>query len=326
MKQLFAFTLLFMAATPSFAADANGYTAQYECRAGGLNCNVDVATYVAQTCDQTITTATTPTNDWSALDQSNNVICLDPGDYTARGKLTLSTSGTSGTRKVLRLSGSETTHPVALSSGNRATIAQIDLGANYWVLYRLAIDGTRDSYDALNINAVGNIIDKMLVENVFANGSNLITLQNDNNTIQNSVIRKAGPSGGTSDMHCINIGLSTNAYIVNNEIYDCQGDGIQSSPGAELTKGLIIENNDVYLTAAFYSDGSGNHTPSGNYACAENALDLKSGGSSSNPVRVIHNRVWGHRWTDGHCADGSGGEEIIFHSGAPPYDYDQVMD
>ena len=48
---------MFMAAWPSFAADRNGYTAQYECRAGGPNCNVDVATYVAHACDQTITSA-----------------------------------------------------------------------------------------------------------------------------------------------------------------------------------------------------------------------------------------------------------------------------
>ena len=33
--------MLFVA-WPSFAADPNGYTAQYECRAGGQYCNVDV--------------------------------------------------------------------------------------------------------------------------------------------------------------------------------------------------------------------------------------------------------------------------------------------
>ena len=42
MTKFFAAILLFFVAWPSFAADPNGYIAQYECRAGNPNCDVDV--------------------------------------------------------------------------------------------------------------------------------------------------------------------------------------------------------------------------------------------------------------------------------------------
>jgi len=104
---------------------------------------------------------------------------------------------------------------------------------------------------------------------------------------------------------------------VNNEIYNCQGDGVIVTTPSAL--GNIIENNDIYITTAYYSDGSGNLTPSGEYACAENAIDLKGGGTSGNPLIVLQNRAWGFRWTDGNCADGSGGDAIIFHGTGNAY-------
>ncbi|MEK7382711.1 MAG: hypothetical protein AAB262_05430 [Elusimicrobiota bacterium] len=67
IERLFACTVMLLAAAPARAADLNGYTALYECRAGGPNCDVDVAALAALPCDQIITAATAPATDWSAI-------------------------------------------------------------------------------------------------------------------------------------------------------------------------------------------------------------------------------------------------------------------
>ena len=84
------------------AADINGYTAQYECRAGNPNCNVDVATLVAQTCQQTITTDDSASTINSKINGGSQYICVRNGDYTSKGKIMITASGTSSARKVLR--------------------------------------------------------------------------------------------------------------------------------------------------------------------------------------------------------------------------------
>lgn len=91
-------------ASTNAAPDINGYEAQYECRARNPNCDVDVDTLAQQSCQQTITTATVPTTDWSAIDWDNDVICIAAGDHSDRGILSLGSSGTSDRRKVLRYS------------------------------------------------------------------------------------------------------------------------------------------------------------------------------------------------------------------------------
>src|ERR1051325_8336375 len=82
------------------AADRNGYTAQYECRAGGPHCDVDVAGLSQQGCDQIIGSSTP----WSAIDWANNTICIAAGDHTGKGILDIpgNANGTPGRYKVLR--------------------------------------------------------------------------------------------------------------------------------------------------------------------------------------------------------------------------------
>ena len=41
---------LFLVTATAWGADANGYTAEYECRAGGPQCNVDVETLTQAAC------------------------------------------------------------------------------------------------------------------------------------------------------------------------------------------------------------------------------------------------------------------------------------
>jgi hypothetical protein len=302
MKRLFAFALL-LVASPSFAADANGYTAQYECRAGGPHCNVDVALLAQQSCQQ-IVSASTP---WGSINWSNDVICIEAGDHTSKGTLTIQSSGTSAKRKVLRYyrSGDTDDNPWRQSSSNRARVAGISVNGSNWLVNRLTLTA-----GGTDVNQGSVIFNRILAEAF--NGTMFDAHDSPDVTIQNSVVRKTGLSG-SSDFHCTTSGALDNFHLVNNEIYDCQGDGYQLAQSGVDSPGLVIENNDIYLTSAYYSNGSGSLTTSGKYACAENAIDLKQGGTSASPARIIHNRMWGHRMTDGNCADGSYGEELIFH-------------
>jgi hypothetical protein len=88
MTKYFAALLIFLAAWPSHAADLNGYTAQYECRAGGPNCNIDVVTLTNQACQQTIN----PGDAWNTINWSNNVICIASGYYVIPSPVTTTMS------------------------------------------------------------------------------------------------------------------------------------------------------------------------------------------------------------------------------------------
>ena len=297
-----------------WAADLNGYTAQYECRSGGPNCNVDVVTLTAAACQQTITTATAPTGDWSALNQANTVICIENGDQTGRGTLTLTTSGTSGTRKILRYTRTSDNddEPWNQSGANQATIAGINFNAkDFWIVHRLR----STSSITVDQSASDNIFSRILVEDI--NGDE-IEIFGDRNTLQNSVIRNT-VYGGASDKHCVAAGSGgDDVHIVNNEIYNCQGDGVQVLESGFNSPGFVEENNDIYTTTDRYADSDGTLNPAGDHACTENGIDQKQGGVSTNPFRIIHNRLWGFRASPGACTgSGSFGEGLIFHAHPP---------
>ena len=301
MTKYFAALLILFVAWPSFAADRNGYTAQYECRASGPHCKVDVAALTAQSCQQTITTSDSAAKIDSKLNGAANVICVQNGDYTSQGTWRLTASGTSGQWRILRYTNTvdKNDEPWNQSSSDKAKIAGITVNANFWIIQRIALS----SFVNVDDNANNVIFDRILAENI--DGDMVDFHGSSDVTLQNSVVRNT-ITGGTSDKHCtVSGGTASNLHLVNNEIYNCQGDGYQVSPGSGVP-GLVIENNDIYLTSAYYTQG-------GTEACAENALDLKSGGTSTSPVEIIHNRLWGHRYTDSSCADGSYGEEIIYH-------------
>ncbi|MBI3897559.1 MAG: hypothetical protein HY308_04590 [Gammaproteobacteria bacterium] len=183
----FALTLISFCRTVD-AADANGYSAAYECRAGGPQCNVDVATYTARACDQILTPSTGPIYNWSALSPDRDVngdgfvvICLQPGDYTARGPLTFGGSnGASTNRKVLRCAKTDGTacdDPWRVTSADRARLKRIIVQAkNYWILHRLAVDGggISDSAVAFRDQSSNNIVSRMLVENAGSGSWGLI--------------------------------------------------------------------------------------------------------------------------------------------------------
>ncbi len=307
--------------------DLNGYVAQYECRKGNPHCDVDVEGLVSRPCEQTITASTAPTQDWSAIDWSKDVICIEAGNHRARGRLTLTASGTSTNRKVLRYnrSGDNDDEPWNQSTDSQATLAGLTVDAEYWLVHRLRFVGgvyvqTGRSDDVFN---------RILVEG-FADGLADTGYANHGTVFQNSVLRN-GPS--VDDSPCFALGPSGHT-IVNNEIYDCPSDGILVYESGVDTKNSVIENNDIYITSIKYTNGKGEHDAHGKYACTENGIDLKQGGGAGTPVIVTHNRLWGFRATDPagpYCSGyvggvGSAGETIAFHepediSGGDPNAY-----
>ena len=293
--------------------DLNGYVAQYECRKGNPACDVDVASLTAQPCEQVITASTSPTSDWNAIDWGKNVICIEAGDHSARGRLTVGVSGTSTNRKVLRYFRTGDNDDEPWSQGpNRAVIGALTVQGDHWLVHRIALDAQGGSG---NVHIVGKnvILDRVLVE------SSQVTLLDsgdnaDDFTLQNSVVRK-NIRLAPGDDPCTVVAAALNWRLVNNEIYDCHGDAFVATNCPNCLPGLVVENNDMYLTSDAYSDGSGHRVKTGDYACAENAVDIKSGGTVNRPQQIIHNRAWGWRPTDGACADGSAGDAMVIHMG-----------
>jgi hypothetical protein len=147
----FPVVILALFAGPTLAADANGYTAQYECRAGGQHCNVDVVALAAQPCEQTITPDTAPINSWSAIDWSKNVICIQAGDHSGRGRLTLGSSGKPGAYKVLKYYRASDNNDEPWNQSSTAKIKFLNSGGrSYWLINRITVDpDASGSYDAI---------------------------------------------------------------------------------------------------------------------------------------------------------------------------------
>lgn len=307
MTKYFASLVLFLVAWPSFAADQNGYTAQYECRAGGPNCNVDVAAYVTAACAQTITTADSLSTIESKLNSGPSPICIQNGNYISKGVINITADGTAGARRVLRYTraGDNGDKPWNQATTDKARIFGLRLNrASYWIVHRITVDGNgKDGNSTPMIEFVedsspgdsdNNILDSILAENA---GFNMVTIGagNDDNTIQNSVLRNC-ISNSTNDWNGIGIfGGPQNNRIVNNEIYKCTHSFYVAELGA---RGTIVENNDLYIDPSQYTDCKGNFTPTGNCAAAEDIIGMKSAGSAANPMKMFHNRVWGARKGD----------------------------
>jgi len=309
---------MLLAAAPSLAADVNGYTAHYECRADGKYCNVDVAALGKRACDQKITTST----QWSSINWSNNTICIEAGDHTPKGTLTIPSSASDkpGNYKVLRYSRANDTddEPWNQSGENQATVKQIVVTGSYWIIHRIRIART----DSGSTETYGNNIwNRMLIENSTVR---LFRFRGVGDTLQNSVIRKAGDDfTPATDEHCTDTsgGDVTNGRLVNNEIYDCTGDAFQNNKGTNLS-GFVVENNDMYVSKDYLAPAQAGR------ACAEQGIDIKTPGATpENPAKIIHNRFWGFKRTDTNCGGtGSNGEGIIVNGEVIPTDFILIQD
>ncbi len=315
----------------SFGADANGYTSEYECRLGGPQCNVDVVGLTTTSCTASNAQIINPGDAWSTIDQAGKtVICLAAGDHSAKGLLTLTASGTAGTRKVLRYyrAGDNDDEPWNQSVANRALIHSIETGnQSYWIFHRLSSTGTNTPKFRTETTTGSNLIYSRLY---LANGANPagsdadILIDAANSTLQNSVIHGGAPYVNVSTIGVLT-GSSLNIRIVNNEIYDIPGWLAGTYEIGVPTGGTVWENNDFYVTTATYVDCVTHaYSVTGSCSLTEVAIGMKADSASSNPYRIIHNRFWGMRKCDDALScdgGGSDGENIGIGGGTNYGDY-----
>lgn len=299
--------LLLAAVAPVEAADINGYSATYEAA-------------VSNPPDCDIIIRSSGDSGWATLNNpSYRVICLAAGDYSSRGKIVLRASGTSSQKRWLRHVTSSA-KPWRQPEVERAKLAGVVLegGASHWIIHGITVDpdyadsgdGTIQFTQSSNVNNV--IIDSVLIEN--GASANLVYLGRDvhHNWIQNSVLRNCRIRKGF-DAGGVGMFGAKNNYIVNNEIYGC----VKAIYISEhLAKGTVIENNDLYTPTTLYSDCNGRYNGSGPCSATESIIGTKNGGTAAEPVRMLHNRIWGNRKTDTSlCCNSGGSGSLAFIGG-----------
>lgn len=276
----------------------------------------------------------TTNNDWQDINNSTyQTFCVHPGDYTSAGNINLDAKGSSLAKRWIRYydpaNPTDDRHPVDRSSGEQAIIRSFTFNnADHWVIQGLTQQSDSSDHTEIRSDSQHNIFDHMLVESGSYYGQIVLRHSAHNNTIQNSVLRNT-QIAPNADRGCIllfgnNSGSPTdihNTRIVNNEIYNCTDSVALSRPSNFSIpidySGTIIDQNDMYITSALYADGNGNLNPQGDYSCAENAIDVKAGGTSGGHVQITNNRMWGFRQTDDACGgSGSHGDIITVHQGA----------
>jgi hypothetical protein len=240
---------------------------------------------------------------WSKINQKDKtIICVSKGDYAVN--LSLTTSGTADEPRYIVATGATIDRMYFLN------------GVKHWIVHGITVDGTVDSSVRMQANQASSIIlDNITVENS-GGGAGQIATGGENLVIQDSVIRNTKVTPNKDD-HCIGVPqTNVNLKIVNNEIYNCAGDGIQSNNGIG-TISSIIADNEFYVDSSFYTDGKGNSDPNGDYMYGENALDIKTGGrKSTNYLLIKRNKIWGFdKSTDNTYVSGAGGggQPVIFH-------------
>lgn len=271
--------------------------------------------------------------DWSQInDSSKRIFCVKPGNY---GSVTLNADGSANARRYILLDNDNDAHPASLSESAQANV-QINLsGANYWTIDRMSTLNTSTDI-AMNIMGTSqyNIINRIHMKN-FNTYAITIYHGSHNNTIQNSRIAEQSLSGRKSDGVGIffqnDVNWRNDTYIYNTKIIQNEfrniNDSIQlirrwrdwasSDPVPTGYDGTIIDSNHIYLSPEIYTNGSGSSTPNGNFAYAENAIDLKAGSDdANNKIIITNNFMWGYRVSDTTgSAISSWGDAITIHYG-----------
>lgn len=267
-------------------------------------------------------------SDWDAInDDSHRIFCVKPGDYTDRGEITISSSGSEGERRYLLFD--RDAHPIDLDNEDRARVERLDFddGASHWTVQGLTAYEQGETPVMVRSDADRIVFDRLLV----AGGpgkeiakDSLAGINGDYVTVQNSVLRNAKVPGG--DRLCIGVhapgddsGVVRGTRVVSNEMYDCT-DGVQlvitSSETDHLYPETLIAHNDMYI-----SQSEKFRTEDGEI-CAENAIDIKGGGTGPDErVRVIGNRMWGYS-TGADCG-GSGTGAFASAAGSHNVDSDR---
>ncbi len=276
-------------------------------------------------------------------DERFRYFLIEPGDYRGWGPLVLKRSGALHAPRILRYydprvrDSYRPPHPVRLADGDGREVLLESFeffGADYWVLHGLTFRGKASRKRGLQGGLTSkmkpgsdhNIIDYCLFER-FLGIAALRILQSNDNLIQRCVFRNKTEGMGV-DMGGIVIsaragGEARGNRIVDNEFYNLtDAVGLQynvprkgnreSNAQTGSVPATVIENNDIYLEPRLYREKE-----DGEWACAEDGLDIKVGSKSNKPedrILVLGNRIWGFRPTDQSCGgSGSTGVGILLH-------------
>jgi hypothetical protein len=270
--------------------------------------------------------------DWAQVNSDQyRIFLVTPGDWRQAGTIELTSSGTEEAPRWLIYYDPENpkdqTHPWHMPADKRAFVDRIYMnGACWWVIDRLRLNKS----NPVRQGSCHNVLNRLMIyEMDRANSRSSIHIGNQRdpedksnyNTVQNCVIGRTPPTP-RKDGAGVYITNADHNRIVKNEIFDIPGDSVQTGQSGEHARGTIIQDNDFYLTTALYSDGSGNLTPDGPYAGAENAVDIKAHWQPRDELPppedeymiIENNRMWGFRYTDRNvAATGSGGATVVIH-------------
>lgn len=327
-RKPFLSLLLILLVAAIFLAGSQGTGSVF---AAGEYPNLGIQTPInVPNCVQNSTTAIVSNNTQlqPALDNpAIKVICLNPGNYT---EIKLEVSGTIQNPRYLipnHTSNQPLPKPWNLAPAQRVNVDTVLFKSAYWYVVGLHIRQDTGLIVEFRFTANGNVLDSALVEGIserLAPGAGSRTMVRIRetayyNTIQNSVFRNP-PRVPYDDSHCLVIRDSPYNTIINNQFYDCPGDGIQINtvPTAGWdNRGNKILDNEIYLTSRLYASCSdpsidANLNGPGDCACAENGIDIKYNvdspvGTDQDKMIISGNQLYGFQQT--HQACGGTGDD-----------------
>jgi hypothetical protein len=248
---------------------------------------------------------------------------LEAGDYRPWGVLTLrGLSGTPGRRRVIRFTD-PTLHP--LHRTEQALVERVDIthsgdwvtGSSHWIINGLTF--TEPTTQALIERSSSHIVWSSNLHIGYDLYGIRVRLGAQRCTIQRcTFLDPVNPAG--RDNVAVQFRLQDLAgsgqmpghKVLDSEFRNC-GDGVQVTDDEAFpdysTDDLVIEGNDFYVTKEYYV-----HLASGEYAHAENGIDLKHGSrDAGSPLVIRSNRFWGYRYTDSPSAGRSNGACMTIH-------------
>ena len=289
----------------------------------GVDCDSDNSQVNSQDSSQYFITPNGG-SPFAGIDNTNHSytdIFICPGDYTGDGILDLIKSGTSGTFINYVYWDSDAvedadTTAYHMASSQRAHFRRIVLDGDYMWLDRLTWTPTPGYGTILSVE---DDADDIFLTRFYCYGdskdADCVSGTNSSNQdlyVGDSVM---GPMNMGNDVD--NVGVSCNGadnvHIINNEIWGVSDHVTGSCEVNCPCDDLWIENNDLYVDAAdqhtrlignpggnqsFVCPPAGSGDSDGEYAAAENYIDLKGGAaniSSSTPIVIRNNRFWGMR-------------------------------
>lgn len=290
-------------------------------------------------CDIVLTPADAPDLETLLNDPSLRVFCAEPGDYRSSGMVRVTASGTESARRTLRLLSSEPV-PRAIQQQDQALFESLKIRGSWWVIQGITLQPSTDPLSHCFLEIQGG--DHNVAEGILADGIDYLAqglhaavcitpLWGDpatRNVIRSSVLRRgnqqrlgvdyngfilfAGELGENNDFN----------QLLDTEIYDW-GNGVtlqakgEACDGVGQARGTILDGNDIYLTPDKRANCDGSPNPTGDCACAEEAIDIKHdpGPDPEHWTRVTNNRVWGFRPTSEPSCGGSGSSGAAIQTG-----------